>query len=350
MKEIHIGNIKIGPSHSPFMIAEMSGNHNQSLKNALKLVEAAKEAGAHAIKLQTYTADTMTIDVNTDEFLITDKNSLWYGQTLYQLYQQAHTPWEWHQPIFDRCKELGLIGFSTPFDATAVDFLETLNVPCYKIASLEITDLPLIRKVASTGKPVIISTGAATFEEISEAVQTAKNSGCENLILLKCTSSYPANPEDSNLKTIPNMQMTFDLPIGLSDHTLGIGAAIASVAFNACVIEKHLTLSRDAGGVDAAFSLEPQEFKLLAKECHDAWLACGKVFYGPTISEKTSYSHRRSIYFVRDVKKGAVITPKDIRLIRPGHGLAPKYYDQVVGKKAAHDVKRGQAIKWELLE
>ena len=260
----------------------MSGNHNQSLDRALAIVEAAAEAGVHAVKLQTYTADTLTIDADTDEFFIKDSKSLWKGQSLYKLYQKAYTPWEWHKPIFDKCKELGIICFSTPFDESAVDFLESLGTPAYKIASFENNHLPLIRKAASTGKPLIISTGMATIAELDEAVKTAREAGCRDIVLLKCTSTYPSMPEDTNLMTIPHLKQLFNIEVGLSDHTLGIGVAVAGVALGATVIEKHFTLNRADGGVDSAFSMEPDEMKQLVEETHKAWQALGKVSYGPT--------------------------------------------------------------------
>ena len=350
MSEISIANRKIGLNHTPFIIAELSGNHNGSLENALKLVEAAKKAGAHAVKLQTYTPDTMTLDLNKNEFLIQDKESLWNGMTLYDLYKEAQTPWKWHKPIFQRCCELGLIYFSTPFDDSAVDFLEELNVPCYKIASLEIVDLPLIRKAASTKKPLIFSTGAATLGEIAEAVNTAREAGCKELMLFKCTSAYPTPPENCHLRTLPHLAASFDTPVGLSDHTLGIGAAIASIALGACAIEKHITLSREVGGVDAAFSLEPHEFKAMVNEVHRAWQALGRVFYGKTLSEGTSHFHRRSLYFVQDMREGEIITSKHVKAIRPGLGLPPKELEHVIGLKVRCNVNRGDPIAWSKLQ
>jgi pseudaminic acid synthase len=335
-------------SNRPFIIAEMSGNHNQSLERALEIVEAAAKTGAHGLKIQTYTADTMTLDIETDDFIIKDANSLWQGRSLYKLYDEAHTPWEWHKPIFDRCRELGMLGFSTPFDETAVDFLESLDVPCYKIASFEMTDLPLIAKVASTGKPMIISTGMATVAEIDEAVRTARENGCNDIVLLKCTSSYPASPENSNLLTIPHLKQMFGCHGGLSDHTLGIGVAVASVALGATVIEKHFTLSRADGGVDAAFSLEPYELKTLVDETNRAWLSLGKVSYGATVQEKRSLQFRRSLYIVKALKAGDKLTPKNIRIIRPGFGLPPKYYDLVIGKRLVKDVAIGTPVNWDL--
>lgn len=331
----------------PLIVAEMSGNHNQSLERAFAIVEAAARAGVDAVKIQTYTADTLTIDADTDDFYIEDADSLWAGKKLYDLYKEAYTPWEWHEPIFKRCRELGLMAFSTPFDETAVDFLEELEVPCYKIASFEIVDIPLIKKVASTGKPMIISTGMATVAEIDEAVRTAKQNGCPEVILLKCTSSYPASPHDSNLVTIPHMRELFGCPVGLSDHTLGIGVAVASVALGAVLIEKHFTLSRAEGGVDAAFSLEPHEMRALVEETKRAHQALGKVHYGPTERESKSLKFRRSLYVVRDIKAGEIISPENVKIIRPGYGLEPKYYDVVIGRRANRDLKKGTALKWE---
>ena len=345
-----LATLKIGNDCPPFIVAEMSGNHNHSLNRALEIVEAAAKAGAHALKLQTYTADTMTIDISEGEFYIDDPNSLWKGHSLYELYKQAYTPWEWHKPIFDRCRELGLIGFSTPFDETSVDFLEELNVPCYKIASFENTDLPLIKKVAATGKPLIISTGMASVAELDETVRTARQAGCRDIVLLKCTSSYPSTPEHSNLLTIPHLKNLFDCQVGLSDHTLGIGAAVAGVALGATVIEKHFTLNRADGGVDAAFSMEPQEMRQLVEETNNAWLALGKISYGAGEKEKTSLSHRRSLYIVEDMKKGDKLTRENVRAIRPGLGLPTKYYEILLGKSIGCDVKKGTALTWDLLK
>ncbi len=334
----------------PFIIAEMSGNHNQSLERALAIVDAAADAGVDAVKIQTYTADTMTIDIDTGEFFISDKDSLWKGETLYHLYEKAHTPWEWHKAIFERCKERGIMGFSTPFDDTSVDFLEDLGVPCYKIASFENVDLPLIRKVARTGKPIIASTGMTTVAELSDLVQTVRENGCTDLTLLKCTSSYPASPEGTNLRTIPHMRELFGCAVGLSDHTLGIGAAVASVALGAAVIEKHFTLSRAEGGVDAAFSLEPAEMAQLVRECRTAALALGTVSYERAEQEQKSLQFRRSLYVVEDMKAGDVFTEKNLRRIRPGMGLSPKYYDIILGKKANCNITRGTAVQWDLIE
>ena len=334
----------------PFIIAEMSGNHNQSLERALAIVDAAADAGVDAVKIQTYTADTMTIDIGTGEFFISDKDSLWKGETLYHLYEKAHTPWEWHTAIFERCKERGIMGFSTPFDDTSVDFLEDLGVPCYKIASFENVDLPLIRKVARTGKPIIASTGMTSVAELSDLVQTARENGCTDLTLLKCTSSYPASPEGTNLRTIPHMREMFGCAVGLSDHTLGIGASVASVALGATVIEKHFTLSRAEGGVDAAFSLEPAEMAQLVRECRTAALALGTVSYERAEQEQKSLQFRRSLYVVEDMKAGDVFTEKNLRRIRPGMGLSPKYYDIILGKKANCNITRGTAVQWDLIE
>lgn len=336
--------------NKPFIIAEMSGNHNQSIDRALAIVDAAAKAGVDAVKIQTYTADTMTLDINEREFFIADKNSLWKGESLYSLYQKAYTPWEWHEAIFKRCEEWGIIGFSTPFDFTAVDFLEELHVPCYKIASFENVDLPLIKKVAKTGKPIIVSTGMTTVAEIDDLVTAARNNGCNDLTLLKCTSSYPATPEGTNLMTIPHMKELFHCRVGLSDHTLGIGAAVASIALGGTVIEKHFTLSRAEGGVDSAFSLEPDEMALLVRECNTAWQALGHISYEVAEQEKKSLQFRRSLYIVEDLKKGDILTKKNVRSIRPGLGLSPKYYDVVLGKRVKCDVKRGTGLSWDVIE
>ncbi|WP_337366002.1 pseudaminic acid synthase [Phascolarctobacterium sp.] len=333
----------------PFIIAEMSGNHNQSLDRALEIVDLAAETGVDALKIQTYTADTMTINKNDGEFFIEDKNSLWKGESLYSLYQKAYTPWEWHEAIFRRCKEKGIIGFSTPFDFTSVDFLEKMDVPCYKIASFENIDLPLIKKVAQTGKPIIASTGMASLAELSELVTTARENGCTDLTLLKCTSSYPATPEGSNLLTIPHMRELFNCKVGVSDHTLGIGAAIASIALGATVIEKHFTISRAEGGVDAAFSLEPAEMKQLVQEAKSAYAALGSIKYGISEQEQKSLQFRRSLYIVEDMQAGDVITEENLRSIRPGLGLPPKYYEILLGKKVKYDIKRGTAVTWDML-
>ena len=346
---IQIGNKKISLDYKPFIIAEMSGNHNQSLEQALKIVEAAAETGAHALKLQTYTADTLTLDVKEGEFFIDEKDSLWKGKSLYELYEEAHTPWEWHKHIMKRAKELGILCFSTPFDETAVDFLEDLDVPAYKIASFENTHLPLIEKVASTGKPMIISTGMASVSEMDEMVQTIRDAGCEDFVLLKCTSTYPATPENSNVLTIPRMRELFDCEVGLSDHTMGVGASVAAVAHGATVIEKHFTLLRADGGVDSAFSMEPEEMKQLVIETERAWQSLGNVTFGPTDVEKPSLTFRRSIYIAEDIKQGDVLTKKNLRIIRPGLGLPPKYYEILLGCKVKRDVKKGTPAGWNLV-
>jgi pseudaminic acid synthase len=346
MMSIQIANFQIGINRRPFIVAEMSANHKGSLNRALQLVDAAADAGVHALKLQTYTADTMTLNISEGEFFIHNPDSLWHGRSLYNLYKEAATPWEWHKPIFERCYERGIVAFSTPFDASAVDFLETLDVPVYKIAGFENADLPLIRKVAATGKPMIISTGMATLAELDETVREARIAGCENLILLKCTSTYPASPEESNLRTIPHMRQLFNVEMGLSDHTLGIGVALASVAMGATVIEKHFTLSRSDGAVDSAFSMEPGEMEQLVIESERAWQSLGQVNYGATEKEKDSLAHRRSLYVVEDVAAGEQFTEKNIRSIRPSNGLAPKYLDVVIGKRAARDLKKGAPLSW----
>lgn len=346
---VQIDNISIGLSQKPFIIAEMSGNHNQSLERALEIVEAAAASGAHALKLQTYTADTITLDVSEGEFFIEDEDSPWKGKSLYELYQEAYTPWEWHEPIMKRANELGILCFSTPFDETAVDFLEELNVPAYKIASFENTHLPLIKKVASTGKPMIISTGMATIAELDETVRTIRDAGCDQFVLLKCTSTYPASPDNSNVLTIPHMRKLFNCEVGLSDHTMGVGAAMAAVAHGATVIEKHFTLRRADGGVDSAFSQEPEEMKQLVVETERAWQALGKVSYGRTEAEKGSLTFRRSLYIAEDMKAGDVLTKENLRIVRPGLGLPPKYYDVLLGRKVNQDVKKGTALSWKLV-
>ncbi len=335
-------------NNGPYIIAEMSGNHNHSLERALKIVDAAADCGVNALKIQTYTADTMTIDCSRDEFIINDAKSLWKGKKLYDLYKEASTPWEWHKPIFERCRQKGITGFSTPFDGTAVDFLEALGCPMYKIASFEIVDLPLIKKVAKTKKPMLISTGMAAAEEIKEAVACAGSNGCPEVMILKCTSAYPAEPKDSNLLTIPDMAAKFKCKVGLSDHTVGIGAAIASIALGAVAVEKHFTLSRKDGGVDSAFSMEPEEMRSLVKEAARAFDSLGSVKYGPGNNEKASLMFRRSIYAVKDIKKGEKLTKTNIRIIRPGYGLAPKYFDGILGKTAARDIKFGEPMRREL--
>jgi len=346
--DITIAGKKVGLNHPPFVIVEMSGNHNQSLERALEIVDSAAKTGAHALKIQTYTPDTMTLDLDEREFHISDPKSLWAGTSLYKLYGEAYTPWEWHKPIFDRAKELGLIAFSTPFDDTSVDFLENLDVPCYKIASFENTDLPLIRRVAATGKPLIVSTGMASIAELDETVKAAREAGCKDLILLKCTSTYPATASNTNILTIPHMRELFGCQVGLSDHTMGVGVSVASVALGATVIEKHFTLNRADGGVDSAFSMEPAEMAQLVLEAERAWQAMGKVSYGASEAEKKSLVFRRSLYIVKDMKVGELLTSENVRAIRPGFGLATKYLDVVLGKSVSRDIKRGTALTWDL--
>lgn len=351
MQTILIDNFIISANTKPFIIAEMSGNHNQSLDRAKKIIKAASDSGAHAVKLQTYTPDTMTINQTGGLFDIVDKNSLWYGRNLYELYKEAHTPWDWHKSLFDYAKELGIICFSTPFDETAVDFLETLNVPCYKIASFENTDYPLLKKIAKTGKPVIMSTGIADISDIIESVQLLKDNGSSKIVLLKCTSTYPASPENTNLETIPVLQQIFpDCIIGLSDHTMGIGASIASVALGARVIEKHFTLSRLDGGVDNAFSMEPKEMEALVIESERAFFALGKVQLRIQKAEENSKAFKRSIYVVQNIKAGAVFTKENIRVIRPGDGLAPKHIDEIIGKTAKINIQNGTPFNWEMIK
>lgn len=331
----------------PFIIAEMSGNHNQSLERALEIVDAAAAAGAHALKLQTYTADTITMK---GAYRIEDKNSLWAGEELFDLYSKAYTPWEWHAPIFQRAMEKGMLAFSSPFDETAVDFLESLNVPLYKIASFENTHHPLLRKVAATGKPIIMSTGVSSFDEIHESVDVLRKAGCRELILLKCTSTYPATPENTNLKTIPYMQEQFKCEIGLSDHTMGIGVAIASVGLGVRVIEKHFTLRRADGGVDSAFSMEPHELKLLVEESERAFLALGHIQTEVQDIEKKSLLYKRSIYISKDLEAGEILSEENLRIIRPALGLAPKYWEEVIGKTINQSSKAGTPLSWEMID
>lgn len=344
-----LGELPIGRGFPPLIIAEMSGNHNQSLDRALAIVTAAAESGAHAVKLQTYTPDTMTIDLDEREFHISDKTSLWAGNSLYKLYGEAFMPWEWHKQIMDRARELGIFAFSTPFDDTAVDFLESLDVPCYKIASPENTDLPLIRRVARTGKPIIIASGLATAAELDETVRAARAAGCSDVVLLKCISAYPATAENSNVVSIPHMREMFGCEIGLSDHTMGVGVAVAAVAHGATVIEKHFTLSRADGGVDSAFSMEPAEMAQLVAETKRAWQSLGHVSYGPTEAELSSLQYRRSLYVVQNLIAGAVLTRENVRAIRPGLGLPPKYFEVVLGRVLNQDVVRGTALDWGLI-
>tara|TARA_B100000700_G_scaffold319589_1_gene415007 strand:+ start:203 stop:1246 length:1044 start_codon:yes stop_codon:yes gene_type:complete len=345
-----IGKYKISQKDKPFIIAEMSGNHNQSLDRALKIVDAAAKSGVHMLKLQTYTADTITINSRNSDFFINDKKSLWRGKNLYDLYKEAHTPWDWQEKIVKRSNKLGMLCFSTPFDETAVDFLEKINVPAYKISSFENVHLPLIKKVAQTGKPVILSTGLATKNEIEEAVETLKIGGCKEFALLKCTSAYPALPTNSNILTIPDLRKNFNCEVGLSDHTMGIGTALAAISHGATIIEKHFTLDRKDGGVDSSFSIEPTEMKILVEESARAWQALGKISYGPTESEKSGINLRRSIYVVKDINKGEKITKKNIRIIRPGKGLAPKYFEEILGRETNQNLKEGTAFTWEFLK
>lgn len=349
-KPIKISNRSIGSDFPPFIIAEMSSNHNHSLQRAIKIVEAAAKSGVQAIKLQTYTADTLTLNENRKEFIIGNSKSPWKGLSLYKLYKKAYTPWNWHKPIFKRCQELGLIYFSTPFDEKAVDFLESLNVPAYKIASFENTHIPLIRKVASTKKPIFISTGMATAAELDEAISVARKFGSKDIILLKCTSTYPAIPADSNLLTIPHMKQLFGTEVGISDHTLGIGVSVAAVALGATAIEKHFTLSREDGGLDATFSIEPEEMKHLVEESYRAWQSLGSVFYGILKSERPSRLYRRSLYVGKNIKIGEVFTSDNVKIIRPGLGLPPRYYDAIIGKRARKNIKKGIPLQWSHVE
>ena len=346
---IHISNQSIGISHQPFIIAEMSGNHNQSLERALAIVEAAAKSGANAIKLQTYTADTMTLNISGGNFEVNDANSLWAGKNLYELYKQAYTPWEWHRPIMKKANELGLICFSSPFDESAVDFLEDHDVPAYKIASFENNHLPLIKKVAATGKPIIISTGMATLAELEQAVDTARSAGCKQLVLLKCTSTYPAQPTSTNISTIPHLRQLFNTEVGLSDHTAGIGVSVASVAMGATVIEKHFTLSRKDGGVDSAFSIEPHELQALVTESKRAWQAIGSITYGATSMEEKSLIFRRSIYVTEKIKIGELFTPQNLRIVRPGDGAPPNMYESLIGRTARQNYEPGTPLSLENL-
>ncbi len=345
-KDIQIGNCLIGDKHTPFIIAEMSGNHNKSLNKALEIVEAAAFAGVNAIKLQTYTADTITLKSSVQ---INDSNSLWNGKNLHDLYTEAHTPWEWHKEIFDFAKKKGLLAFSSPFDLTSVDFLENLNVPAYKIASFENTDQILLNKVAKTGKPIIISTGASNLSDIDESIRYLRNLGCNDIILLKCTSNYPASPEHSNINSIPYMSEIFNINVGISDHTMGIGVPIAATALGARVIEKHLTIKRSEGGVDSAFSLEPTEFKNLVEEVKKAFLSLGNKSIEIQSSENKSLFFKRSLYFVRDIKKGETISQDDIKSFRPALGIATKYFDEILGKKVKSDILAGTPVTWDII-
>jgi N-acetylneuraminate synthase len=346
---IHIGGREVGPGARPYLIAEMSGNHNQSIDRAMEIVDAAAASGADAIKLQTYTADTMTLNVRMPGFVIEDPKSLWNGRQLYDLYDEAHTPWEWHGPIMERAAKHGMACFSSPFDDTAVDFLESLNAPAYKIASFEATDLPLITKVAKTGKPVIISTGMASLAEIDDAVRTCKAAGNDQIVLLKCTSTYPATPENTNICTIPVMRESFGVAVGLSDHTMGTGVSVAAVGLGAVLIEKHFTLARADGGVDSTFSMEPAEFLRLREESDRAWQAIGQVTFGGTKAEENSRAFRRSLYVGKDMAEGDVFTAENLRIIRPGYGLSPKFYEEMLGKRIRRAAVAGTPVNWDLL-
>jgi len=344
-----IGERPIGLYHPPLVIAEMSGNHNQSLERAFELVDAAAAAGAHALKLQTYTADTITLNVRGGDFEIRDQGSLWAGQNLHDLYAKAYTPWEWHGPIMERALQHGLLCFSSPFDESAVDFLEDLDVPAYKIASFENNHLPLIRRAAATGKPLIISTGMASLADLEQAVTTAREAGCCDLILLKCTSTYPATPDNTNIRTIPHLRELFGCEVGLSDHTIGVGVSVAAVALGATVIEKHFSLARSDGGVDSAFSLEPSELSELVKETERAWQALGAVSYGPTEAERTSLQFRRSIYVAAEIAQGELFTAENLRVVRPGYGAPPHLYEQLLGRTAKRAYKVGTPLSLDQL-
>lgn len=348
-KSFYIGNRQIGEDFPPYIIAEMSGNHNQSLDKALEIVDAAARSGADALKIQTYKPETMTLDISEGDFFISDPQSLWKGKSLYELYGEAMTPWEWHKPIQERCRKHNMHFFSTPFDGTAVDFLEELDVPVYKVASFEIKDIPLIKKIASTKKPMIISTGMSSLTDIADAVDAARSMGCERIALLKCTSSYPATAKDANIRTMENLKTTFDVEVGLSDHTMGVGVALAAIARGAIIVEKHFTISRKEKGVDSTFSMEPHEFELLTQEGKKSWESLGSTRFGATKTEEGSLIFRRSLYIAEDIKAGEVLTKKNLRSIRPGYGLDPKYYDILIGKKIHQDVKKGTPMKWELI-
>ena len=349
-QSIALGSLTVGEDHPPVFIAEMSGNHGGSLNTALELVDAMAKAGAQGLKLQTYTADTMTLNCDGPGGVIKEANSLWKGERLYDLYEKAHTPWEWHKTIFDRCASHGMVCFSTPFDETAVDFLEGLNAPCYKISSFECTDLPLIRRVAATGKPVIISTGMASEQEIAKAVGSAREAGCQDLILLKCTSSYPAPVEQAHLRALPLLKDHFNCLVGLSDHTMGLAVPLASVAMGAVLIEKHVTLSRADGTVDSAFSLEPHEVRDLVTETQRVWHAMGQAALGCNTAEKESLAYRRSLYVAKDIAAGECFTKENLRAIRPGFGLAPEHLEGLLGKPALQALTVGTAMCWEYVQ
>lgn len=345
---IEIAGRRIGAGYPAYVIAELSANHNRNFDEAVELLKAAKESGADAVKLQTYTADTLTIDSDKEYFRV-GGGTLWDGRTLHDLYDEAHTPWEWQPKLKQLADEIGIHLFSSPFDATAVDFLEDMGVPAYKVASFEIVDLPLIQKVARTGKPIIISTGMATFGEIEEAVEAVRSAGGEQLALLKCTSAYPADPGEMNLSTIPHLAEAFGIPIGLSDHTMGLAVPVVAVTLGACIIEKHFTFSRRTPGPDSAFSLEPGEFKAMVEAVRTAEAALGEIHYGAGTEEEKSRAFRRSLFAVKDVKAGELFTTENVRSIRPGHGLPPKNFEQVLGKRAERDIERGTPLSWELI-
>lgn len=346
---MRIENFEISVNSRPFIIAEMSGNHNQSIERAVKIIEVAAASGAHAVKLQTYTADSMTIDHRGGLFDIKDETSLWKNRNLYELYKEAFTPWEWHEALFKCAKDNGIICFSTSFDDTAVDFLEKLGAPAHKIASFENNHHPLLKKVAKTGKPVIMSTGVCSLSDLSESVQVLKEHGCKDLVLLKCTSNYPASPVNSNIRTIPHLRELFNCEIGLSDHTMGIGVPVAAVTLGATVIEKHFCLSRAEGGVDSAFSLEPDELKSMVIETERAWQSLGIIQYGIQETERKSLNFKRSIYVVKDIMAGEKFSEENIRIIRPGDGLPPKFFESILGKKASADIKRGTPLNFNLI-
>jgi N-acetylneuraminate synthase len=347
---IKIAGREIRQGGPPLVVAEISGNHNQSLERAMAILQAAADAGADAAKLQTYTADTITLDVVGGPFVISDPQSPWAGKRLYDLYQEAHTPWEWHKPLFDRARQLGLLAFSTPFDPTAVDFLESLDVPAYKVASFELVDLPLVEKIARTGKPMIISTGMATLSEIGEAVEAARRAGATEIALLKCSSAYPASPEEMNLATIPHLAQAFGVPAGLSDHTLGLAVPVAAVALGAAIVEKHLALSRSEPGPDVAFSLEPREFRAMAEAVRAAQQAVGRVDYGVSPREAASRAFRRSLFVAQDVRAGDLFTPQNVRSVRPADGLPPRCLADVLGRQAARDIQTGTPLTWNLVK
>lgn len=348
MQTLKINGRAIDSDHAPYIIAEMSANHNGSLQTAFRLIDEAKRAGTDAVKIQSYTADTITLNSNAPDFQI--RGGLWNGRTLYDLYQQAHLPWDWHAPLFDYAREAGITLFSSPFDFTAVDMLEKLNAPAYKIASFEAVDLPLIRYVAQTGKPMIISTGMADAEEIAEAVDTARSNGCQDLVLLHCVSGYPAPAADYNLRTLPDMAQRFGVPVGLSDHTLDNTTAVAAVALGACVIEKHFTLDRNGGGPDDSFSLEPVDLQALCRDSKTAWSALGQVEYALKSSEQGNTQFRRSLYFVKDLRAGDVVDASCIRSVRPGYGLPPKYFDEIIGKTVNTDIAANTPVRWDVFQ